>query len=170
MSAEDSPSKTNAAMIEELVAYLDGELDAEASREVERRLSQDATYRQKLRQLEQSWDLLDRLPKADVGEVFTQSTVAMVAVAAADDVDKMKAKGTRRKTAVWWLGSGSVAASFLAGYVLVSSVGDRENKRLLRDLPVIERMDEYRYADSIEFLRMLDGEGLFEEEEIEDEI
>lgn len=170
MNADDRPSGANDEMIEELVAYLDGELDAEASREVERRLSQDARYRQMLRQLQHSWDLLDRLPKADVSDVFTQSTVAMIAVTAADDVEEMKARGTRRKKAVWWLGTGSVAASFLVGYLLVSSVADRENKRLLRDLPVIERMDEYRYADSIEFLRMLDGEGLFVQEEIEDEI
>lgn len=170
MNADDRPSEPTDAMVEELVAYLDGELDAEGSREVERRLSQDAQYRQKLRQLQHSWDLLDRLPKADVGEVFTQSTVAMIAVTAADDIEEMKERSTRRKRTVWWLGTGSVAASFLIGYLLVSSVADRENKRLLRDLPVIERMDEYRYADSIEFLRMLDGEGLFAEEEIEDEI
>ncbi len=157
-------------MIEELVAYLDGELDAEASRDVERRLSQDAQYRQKLRQLQKSWDLLDRLPKADVSDVFTQSTVAMIAVTAADDVEEMKTKNTKRKKTVWWLGTGSIAASFLVGYLLVFAVANRENKRLLRDLPVIERMDEYRYADSIEFLQMLDAEGLFAEEEIEDEI
>jgi anti-sigma factor RsiW len=170
MNADDRPSEANDAMIEELVAYLDGELDAEASREVERRLSQDAHYRQRLRQLQHSWDLLDRLPRADVGEAFTQSTVAMIAVTAADDVKEMKAGGTRRKRAVWWLGTGSVAASFLVGYLLVFSVARRERNQLLRDLPVIERMDEYRYADSIEFLRMLDAEGLFAEEEIEDEI
>ena len=153
-----------------MVAYLDGELDAEASRDVERRLSQDAQYRQKLRQLQKSWDLLDRLPKADVSDVFTQSTVAMIAVTAADDVEEMKTKNTKRKKTVWWLGTGSIAASFLVGYLLVFAVANRENKRLLRDLPVIERMDEYRYADSIEFLQMLDAEGLFAEEEIEDEI
>jgi len=170
MNADDRSSQVNDAVIDELVAYLDGELDAEASREVEQRLSQDAQYRQRLRQLQQSWDLLDRLPKADVNDVFTQSTVAMIAVTAGDDVKEMKAKQTRRRKGVWWLGVGSLAVSFLVSYVLVSRIADRRNKRLLRDLPVIERMDEYRYADSIEFLRMLDAEGLFAEEEIENEI
>lgn len=170
MNADDRPPEATDEMIEELVAYLDGELDSEASRDVERRLSQDAKYRQKLRQLQQSWDLLDRLPKADVSDVFTQSTVAMIAVTAADDVEEMKTKNTKRKKTVWWLGTGSVAASFLVGYLLVFAVANRENKRLLSDLPAIERMDEYRYADSIEFLQMLDAEGLFAEKEIEDEI
>ena len=37
---------------DELVAYLDGELDADASELVERRLSEDAAYRRQLRQLQ----------------------------------------------------------------------------------------------------------------------
>ena len=53
MNAEQRPSDADDAMVEELVAYLDGELDPEASREVERRLTQDADYRLRLRQLQQ---------------------------------------------------------------------------------------------------------------------
>jgi hypothetical protein len=49
-------------------------------------------------------------------------------------------------------------------------VVSRENRRLLRDLPVIERLDEYRYADSVEFLRTLEREGLFTEDEMPNEM
>ncbi len=167
MNAEQSPSDANDAIVEELVAYLDGELDPEASRDVERRLSQDAEYRLRLRQLQQSWDLLDRLPKADVDASFTQSTVAMIALKAADDVEVVDAGRFKRRKIFQWLGAGGVAAAFLVGYALVYSVAQRHNSRLLRDLPVIENIDEYRYAESLEFLRMLDREGLFVEDEIE---
>jgi anti-sigma factor RsiW len=169
MNAEQRPSDANDAMVEELVAYLDGELDPEASRDVERRLSQDADYRQRLRQLQQSWDLLDRLPKADIDPSFTQSTVALIAARAADDVDVVEAGRSKRRKILRWIGAGGVAAAFLVGYALVYSVAERHNRRLLRDLPVIERIDEYRYAESLEFLQMLDREGLFVEEDIEDE-
>jgi len=169
MNAEQRPSDANDAMVEELVAYLDGELDPESSRDVERRLSQDADYRQRLRQLQQSWDLLDRLPKADVDASFTQSTVALIAVKAGDDVEVIKERRSKRRRILRWIGVGGVAVAFLVGYALVYSVAVRHNRRLLRDLPVIERIDEYRYAESIEFLQMLDDEGLFVEEAIEDD-
>lgn len=167
MNSEQRPSDADDAMVEELVAYLDGELDPEASREVERRLSQDADYRQRLRQLQQSWDLLDSMPKADVDATFTQSTVAMVALKAGDDVEVVQDRSAKRRTMLRWIGIGGVAAAFLVGYALVYSVAVRQNRRLLRDLPVIERIDEYRYAESVEFLQMLEHEGLFVEEEIE---
>ena len=48
---------------EQLVAYLDGELDAESSLQVERRLAEDAEFRRELRQLQRAWDMLDELPK-----------------------------------------------------------------------------------------------------------
>jgi hypothetical protein len=56
--------------------------------------------------------------------------------------------------------------AFAIGYVAVSMVVSRDNRRLLRDLPVIQRLDEYRYADSVEFLRLLDREDVFAEDEI----
>ena len=72
---------------DELTAYLDGELDAASVRRVEERLARDTAYRGQLQKLERTWDLLDRLPRADVGEKFTKSTLEMVAVAAAKEAD-----------------------------------------------------------------------------------
>jgi anti-sigma factor RsiW len=153
-----------------LVAYLDGELDAAQTRAVEERLSSDAAYRQQLRELQQAWDLLDQLPKADVDETFTQTTLAMVAVSASGEVEQAQVRRGRTRRWLWWTGSVAAVAAFVAGYVAVSVVVSRENRRLLRDLPVIERLDEYRYADSVEFLRQLEREGLFTEDEMPNEM
>jgi hypothetical protein len=38
------------------------------------------------------------------------------------------------------------------------------NQAVLRDLPVLEQFDLLRNADSIEFLRSLDRDGVFSEE------
>ena len=73
---------------EELVAYLDGELDAEAGRRLEQRLADDATARSALRGLQVSWDALDELDQADVGQDFTRTTLEMVAVRATKDVEE----------------------------------------------------------------------------------
>jgi anti-sigma factor RsiW len=153
---------------EELVAYLDGELDTQACQRVERRLVQDADFRRQLRDLQQSWDLLDHLPEADVDERFTQSTIALVAVKATEDAHTMSATGQRRrKLAAWGLAAGC-AAVFLISFALVRWSAWRTQRRLLRDLPVIEHLDDYRYADDIDFLRRLQQDGLFAEGELED--
>ena len=170
MNVEPRPLEHAEPELEQLVAYLDGELEAEAAREVERRLAADAAYRQRLNRLQQTWDLLDHLPKATIEPAFTQSTVAMVVVQAADDVERLKSAHSRRQRFAWAGGLALATSAFLAGYGGWSRVGDRENRRLLRDLPVIERIGEYRYVDTVEFLRTLDREGLFAEEEVGDDM
>src|SRR6187399_1624604 len=80
----DQPSAQH-ELEEELTAYLDGELDAAGVRRVEERLARDAAYHGQLQKLERTWGLLDRLPRASVGEDFTKTTLEMVAVSAAAD-------------------------------------------------------------------------------------
>ncbi len=168
MKPSDPASQSSTEQTEaELVAYLDGELDSAANDQIERRLCEDAEYRRRLRQLQQSWDLMDFLPQVDVDQTFTQSTLAMVAIRATDDADVEQSRRLKRRKRLWWAGAASTAVAFLVGYLCVYQVADRDNRRLLRDLPVIQRMDEYRYADSVEFLRMLDREGLFAEDDLE---
>jgi anti-sigma factor RsiW len=106
----------NDALLDELVAYLDGELDRDANRHVERRLSQDAGYRDRLRRLQQTWDLLDHLPPADVDESFTQSTIAMVAVRAANEHRDVASRG-RRQRHLWFAGIAlGTALTFAFGF------------------------------------------------------
>ena len=171
MNVERMPAdETQEDFPADLVAYLDGELDADQARAVEDRLSRDAEYRRQLRELQQTWDLLDQLPTAEVDDRFTQTTLAMVAVSAAEDVDQAQQRQVSTRRRWWWIGSMAAAVAFVIGYAAVSLVVSRENRRLLRDLPVIQRLDEYRYADSVEFLRLLEREGIFAEDEIPHEI
>lgn len=154
---------------EELVAYLDGELDEEASQQVELRLRDDAAYQQKLRELQKTWDLLDNLPRASVGEKFTQTTVELVAMKAAADAHKHE---VGRATRQWIARGGTLAAAVVAGvvgYLSITSVASRSNMQLVRDLPVIENLDGYRNIESIEFLEQLDKSGLFAEAEVDHE-
>jgi len=53
----------------------------------------------------------------------------------------------------------------LAGYLLSWQLANRDNRQLVQDLPVIEKMSQYKQAESLEFLRMLVKEGVFETEE-----
>jgi anti-sigma factor RsiW len=158
------------AVQEELVAYLDGELDAAARARVEERLATDEAYRLQLVRLEQAWDLLDALPRTDADARFTHSTVEMVALAAQKEV--REAKQTQRQTN--WLGWAAtlamVALAGLLGYRVVNRIASGPNDALVRDLPVIEKVELYRHVDSVDFLRQLDQSGLFADEEAEDAI
>ena len=82
MSVPSEADRTE--MLERLTAYLDGELDAADASEVERRLSAEPTWAAELQRLQRAWDLLDRLPRAEVGANFTHTTVEMIAVEAED--------------------------------------------------------------------------------------
>lgn len=150
---------------EELVAYLDGELDAAASDRVEARLGSDPLYRQKLKELQSAWDMLEQLPRAHVSDNFTRSTIEMVALSAAAEVQETRAKGLWQHRLVQAALAVSLLMAALVGYSLIARRLDRPNQQLVRDLPVIEKVDLYRVADNVEFLRELDQSGLFDEEQ-----
>jgi hypothetical protein len=59
----------------ELVAYLDGELDATASRRIEARLAADPELRARATSLKRSFDLLDFLPKPEPSPAFATRTL-----------------------------------------------------------------------------------------------
>src|SRR4029434_7501689 len=80
---------------EELVAYLDDELEPEHRARVEHRLAEDTRYREKLRHMQKSWDLLDLLGRADVSDGFTRTTVEMVALKAKEYGEARKKSAMR---------------------------------------------------------------------------
>jgi anti-sigma factor RsiW len=151
-------------VFEQLVSYLDGELDAETSREVERRLAEDENYRRELRHLQRAWDMLDELPSSEVSESFTQTTVEMVALSAAQDIEQTKSQLKRRGRLMWVIAGGGALVAAGLGYVIVSSILAQPNRQLVDDLPVIENVELYRVADSVDFLRDLAKEDLFGDE------
>ncbi len=145
---------------EVLTAYLDDELAEDEREAVETRLRTDTEFRTRLGRLQRAWDLLDTLPKTESPHDFTKSTVEMVATKITEDTE------TKPAAANWGLllGIAGILLSAIAGYFIVYAALDSPNKQLMTDLPMLERLDEYRYAENIEFLEMLDEAGLFEEE------
>jgi anti-sigma factor RsiW len=159
------PEKTESSLEEQLVAYLDGELDPEASRRIEERLAAEPEVREALNRLERTWEMLDELGATPVGESFTRTTLEMVTVAAEEDVRReLAAAPLRRRRRLWLIGAGilaTAAAGFLAAYLNMPN----PNRQLLQDLPVLDNFDEYRQAEDVKFLRMLKDEKLFVKEE-----
>ncbi|MDP6444046.1 MAG: hypothetical protein QGG36_01455 [Pirellulaceae bacterium] len=155
---------------ETLVAYLDGELSASRIDEVEKQLSDDPEFRQRLQELERAWTMLDDLPPSAANASFTNSTIEMVALTAAEDVQESGAAEKSRRWVFSLIGLAGLGAAATIGFAAAYSTLDTSNRQLLTDLDVIEHLDEYRYADRIEFLELLEQEEMFVDEEDDDAI
>jgi hypothetical protein len=159
MSGE--PGNGDRTIDEQLVAYLDGELDAKASSRIEQRLATDPVFRRRLQALDHTWEMLDELSSSEVQEHFTQTTLEMVTAAAAEEAKQTGAETAWSRHRRWLLGVGSLLATALAGFLAMTLLAPDRNRQLVEDLPVLEHLDEYRQVGDISFLRMLADEKLF---------
>ncbi len=148
-----------------LVAYLDGELNESATQNIEQTLSKSADARHEVDVLSRIWELLDYLPRAGASDDFTERTVASV---------KVKDVGTGRTVDGWWFRHarrGAVLVVLVAGLTLSAAfgfmVGHRwpgEEDQLVEELPLIKGLDVYAEVDSVGFLKELQKSGLFDDE------
>ena len=139
----------------EFVAYLDGEADAAVAQRVEARVARDEAARRRLEGLERAWHALDALPRADVDESFTRSTVEMLALSTAAEVSRRQADSQWRSRALIIATLLALPVTVALGYGAHVWWGPDPDRVLLENLPVIEHLDEYEPIDSIEFLRQL---------------
>jgi len=142
--------------LERIVAYLDGELPAEESAQVEQQLAADEQFRQQLQGAERAWAALDQLPMASVADEFSRTTMDMVVDAARRKVEAktiaLPIQRRQRGTAIALLATMAV----LLGAVVFRVAWQNPNRRLLADLPVVQHVDIYSQFRSVEFLQELD--------------
>jgi anti-sigma factor RsiW len=161
MSNDKAQLAETTSIDEELVAYLDGELGPEEATRVERRMAEDPRYNARLNQLQRAWDLLDTLQRTEADDQFVHSTVAMVAIQAAEDAKSQQMKTVQTRSLAWLALAAVLLISAGATYAVVQRRLAQPNQQLVRDLPVIERVDDYRNIGTLEFLRQLERENLF---------
>ena len=160
-TGREEATSREVTMDEEIVAYLDGELDRDAAIAIERRLADDPAYRARLTQLQQAWDLLDNLGRTEADDNFTHSTVAMITVKASEDSEGNEGRARLQKRLAWAGMGGLALVAGVATFIAVDRKLNSENRALVRDLPVIQQIDQYSNVESVEFLKRLQKEGLF---------
>src|SRR5436309_3108178 len=102
---------------ENLVAYLDGELDEDAAAVLESKLSRDPVARAEADALRRTWELLDYLPRPEPSSDFTNRTLSRLAVPT-NSGKRVKLTGRMpRPRRRWPLPLGWVAALLLAAGV-----------------------------------------------------
>lgn len=146
------------AELEEIVAYLDGELSGEAGARIERRLASDEDFRQQLQSVERAWTALDDLPMATVDDRFSRTTMSMVIEAAAEELQaRTRAVPIARRRR--WMSTALAASVALAlGFLAFRLAWNNPNQLLLADLPVIDNIDIYSQFQNLEFLERLQDE------------
>lgn len=162
-----------------LVAYLDGELNEAAARELESKLARNPDARLELEALKRSYELLDYLPRPDASPQFTSRTMQRLtapAVAVVPGRDDDTPSDERRPQPVrwplWLIGPSwtliFVAAGFL-GYETAKAtwlprpvaIAANPDAALIQDLPLLENQSLFLYADDIHFITALDVSGMF---------
>jgi hypothetical protein len=139
-----------------LTAYLDGELDESMTQQIETVLAQSTVARNDVEVLAKTYDLLDLLPRPKASNDFSEKTlsIAMLGEVRPDYRRSRWYKLTQRggRWAGW-------AVILLAVSAVSFSIArfriPREDDLLLDDLDVIQHLDEYEAAGSVDFLRRL---------------
>jgi len=149
------PSPPQDALEEQLVAYLDRELDEAASRQVEELIARDPKVQDAVTKLEEAWDTLDQLGRSDVDHMFTRSTLEMVAVAVEQEVKAEQDELPRRRRRYRLAVAASLLVSAALGFALAAKFWPDANQQLLADLPILLRLAEYRQVDDAQFLQRL---------------
>jgi anti-sigma factor RsiW len=182
--AESQPA--DEAVDAELIAYLDGELDEGAAKEMERRLNQEPELKTAAERYKRTWELLDYLPQPDPSPTFTTRTIDKMAVLrpmqasisqpmspiAAEPVKEITVPAT--KIAIWrWLAVAAVALLlFVFGYGISGFSGRRHaqpderevQEQMARDLRVLDHWNLYQYGDDVTFVETLARPDYFGED------
>lgn len=155
---------------EDLVAYLDGELDEERTQAMERLLAQNPQARHEVDMLTRTFSLLDSLPRLSASSEFSQQTMEIV---------RSDASPPTMRDRAWYRNArrGIVVASWVVGLLLAGMTGyysaeyffPKERPELVQELPVIENLDAYSDVRNIDFLKELQKNKVFDDDGRKDE-
>ncbi|QDT38648.1 anti-sigma factor family protein [Stratiformator vulcanicus] len=144
----------------DLTAYLDGELGEDRTQQIDSLLAENDIARKEVARLEQTWNLLDTLPRTTASPEFTSRTVASIRVERKPPpaaLVKAAEYGRRGLLTLVWIAliSAGAAAGYLGGRELVPSRHDD----LIQDFELIDRIDLYDDVGDLQFLQTLHDSG-----------
>lgn len=136
-----------------LVSYLDGELSREEEADLQNRLVDSDSLRNRLRTLQTGWDLLDDLPDATPSLRLVESTLELAVV----DLEKTNTSKSWNLTSLRW--PSLILLTTLLGiataFGVSRSLKRQAYKKQLNDLAIAENLDAYLRGQDIELMRIL---------------
>jgi hypothetical protein len=154
--------------MEILVAYLDGELDAQSVRQMEDRLAVEPDLREKMTSLEQTWNMLHELETVSADKELVRSTMEVVTLTIAKELSVDEKLLEKRKWFDRLILLATVLMFGVIGYQLTTLVGIRTRKQRAEDIPIILNIGKYKEIGSFDFLKALSNERVFDEPVEED--
>ncbi|MEW4488297.1 hypothetical protein AB1L42_09465 [Thalassoglobus sp. JC818] len=144
---------------ENLIAYLDGELDEQATRRMESMLVESSVARNDVEVLSRTYDLLDELPRPNAPNDFVERTVATAKMEHVS-VPLSKRRWFRTSTQILTLCGWTcvIVASAALGSMVSDQYFQSQDDVLIEKLPVIRSLDVYYEVDNLEFLNRLSAE------------
>ncbi|HKB01196.1 MAG TPA: hypothetical protein VKD90_03205 [Gemmataceae bacterium] len=157
---------------EELVAYLDGELDPKATEAMATKLSLDPNLRAEADALQRAWDILDVLPRPQPSAAFTTRTVSQAIPAGLSGTQLLPPSSQTipaplpsRAGAGFWLGSiALVLLAGVGGYFGHRALAPKPAEPPLEDVTLMKNLRLYRHVDDVDYLNKLDSPELFGDE------
>ena len=146
-----------------LVAYLDGELDAGETQKIEHRLATEPDFRDKMASLEQTWNMLDALETVPVDKTLVRTTMEMLVLDVEKEIKNHEIRQKKRQIPDFLFVLLMFFLIGLIGFQLASLVGIRIFAVFTKDIPIIEKLDQLQQIDSVEFLKKLNDERIFDE-------
>jgi hypothetical protein len=161
---------------EELVAYLDGELDPTAAESMAARMGLDPKLRAEADALQRAWDILDVLPRPQPSAAFATRTISQVVpIPAAPSGTQVVATPPilvppgRRPGAGFWAAAVAVvllagAGGYFARQAIVPAPKPVTPEPTADDFSLMKNLRLYRHVDDIDYLKKLDSPELFGDE------
>ncbi|MCY2963397.1 MAG: hypothetical protein NT069_07050 [Planctomycetota bacterium] len=158
-------SRLSGEQRENLVAYLDGELDEAAAKEIEQALASSPVARHDVDMLSRTWDLLGQLPTSPAGEDFTSRTISSIRAAEKPKarVDDAAVSRAIRRTLGLAIALLVLLGAGTAGFLATNRWVPNEADEILNDYEVISELDKYLEAGDIDYLTKLQEHREFTE-------
>ena len=139
---------------EQLVAYLDNELSTSERDALEERLLEERSLRERLQQLQRSWDWLDDLPDVTPSDKMVETTLELVVSDLVDQSPQSRELHWRpsRPLLLW------TAACVCIPTIIFLGVRWRQNhafEQHLEDLVIAENLEAYLQAADLNLMRQL---------------
>lgn len=148
-----------------LVAYLDGELNEGATNEIEQLLANSAEARAEVERLSTTWNFLDDLaqPKASPG--FSEKTLATVKIAEvqAGNGSRWSVRARRGAVTIVWIAALVLSAGI--GFMATHHWIPNPATTLSDELPLIESLHIYSEVETVDFLTQLKNSKLFDDQQ-----
>lgn len=158
----DRALRLNAEQRDNLVAYLDGELEEDTTQYIDQVLAKSEVARHEVEALARTWELLDLLPRPNATDTFTERTMTTLRVSEVrTNMVDQPWFGYVRKAAVAAVWVAVLLVSASAGYMVTTRAIANPHDELLTNLELLKSLDMYQEIGSMSFASELQRLGTF---------